>query len=96
MTRQKLPSLIEAMENASFSFRCNKGHEFWKTGAWLRRNLIFRCPKCVGDDSTFVHTEAVVEHLLNDRIDRLRKMIDHGSGGVTPKPKSKHSEPPVE
>ena len=84
MTRKKPPSLLEAMENAAFSFSCKNGHEFSKTGAWLRRNLVFGCPKCDSDGSTFVHTETMVEQLFNDRIDRLWKLVDQGPNGVTP------------
>jgi hypothetical protein len=78
MPRKKPPPLIEVMENASFSFRCKSGHEFSKTGAWLRRNLIFVCPKC-SRGREIVHTENMVQQLVDDRIDRLRKLIDQGS-----------------
>jgi hypothetical protein len=84
MTRQK-PPLIDAMENASFSFRCKNGHEFSKTGAWLRRNPIFGCSKCVSGGRAFVYTDEMVQQLFNERINRLQRLLDQESIGATPR-----------
>ncbi|MCF6112372.1 hypothetical protein [Mesorhizobium muleiense] len=78
MKKAKL-ALMEDMTAASFDITCKSGHEFKKTGKWLRENLIFGCPKC---GCTIVHTHADIDKLFDDRIQLLHRLADQGKISV--------------